>query len=120
MASLIHDNQWDQVLVFIKTKRDANILQGFLEDQGLQAGAIHSDKSQSIRNRTLAEFKAGKLQVLVATDLLARGLDIDSLDLVVNYHLSRDPEIHTHRIGRTGRAGNTGLACSLFHGSEEY
>lgn len=118
LASLIHDNQWDQVLVFIKTKRDANILQGFLEDQGLQAGAIHSDKSQSIRTRTLAEFKAGKLQVLVATDLLARGLDIDSLPHVVNYHLPKVAEDYTHRIGRTGRAGQSGVAISLVCATE--
>ncbi|MFP6793937.1 MAG: DbpA RNA binding domain-containing protein, partial [Pseudomonadales bacterium] len=65
-------------------------------------------------------FANKSLSILVATDVAARGLDIDSLDLVVNYHLSRDPEVHTHRIGRTGRAGNTGLACSLFHESEKY
>ena len=75
---------------------------------------------QKDRNQTLVKFANKSLSVLVATDVAARGLDIDSLDLVVNYHLPRDPEVHTHRIGRTGRAGNMGLACSLFHESEEY
>jgi ATP-dependent RNA helicase RhlE len=113
LAHLIKANSWTQVLVFTRTKHGANRLVEQLEKDGITGMAIHGNKSQSARTRALAEFKDGSLQVLVATDIAARGIDIDQLPHVVNYDLPNVPEDYVHRIGRTGRAGATGEAVSL-------
>ena len=101
------------MLVFTRTKHGANRLAGQLISDGINAAAIHGNKSQGARTRALADFKSGKVQVLVATDIAARGLDIDQLPHVVNYDLPNVPEDYVHRIGRTGRAGREGEAISL-------
>ncbi len=113
LAHLIKTNDWQQVLVFTRTKHGANKLVEQLEKDGISGMAIHGNKSQSARTKALSEFKDGKLQVLVATDIAARGIDIDQLPHVVNYDLPNIPEDYVHRIGRTGRAGATGEAVSL-------
>jgi ATP-dependent RNA helicase RhlE len=113
LCHLIKDNDWHQVLVFTRMKHGANRLVEHLEKQGISAMAIHGNKSQSARTKALAEFKTGELQVLVATDIAARGIDIDQLPHVVNYELPNVPEDYVHRIGRTGRAGAQGEAVSL-------
>ncbi len=113
LAHLIKTNNWSQVLVFTRTKHGANKLVEQLEKDGITGMAIHGNKSQSARTRALSEFKDGSLQVLVATDIAARGIDIDQLPHVVNYDLPNVPEDYVHRIGRTGRAGATGEAVSL-------
>jgi ATP-dependent RNA helicase RhlE len=113
LAHLIKSNDWHQVLVFTRTKHGANKLVEQLGKDGIGAMAIHGNKSQSARTKALAEFKDGSLQVLVATDIAARGIDIDQLPHVVNYDLPNVPEDYVHRIGRTGRAGATGEAVSL-------
>jgi ATP-dependent RNA helicase RhlE len=113
LSHLIRKGDWNQVLVFARTRYGADKLTAELLFDGIQAAAIHSNKSQSIRTRTLAEFKRGELRVLVATDVAARGLDIERLPHVVNYELPQVPEDYVHRIGRTGRAGEAGEALSL-------
>ena len=113
LAHLIKANNWSQVLVFTRTKHGANKLVEQLGADGIGAMAIHGNKSQSARTKALSEFKENKLQVLVATDIAARGIDIDQLPHVVNYDLPNIPEDYVHRIGRTGRAGATGEAVSL-------
>jgi ATP-dependent RNA helicase RhlE len=113
LAHLIGTNDWRQVLVFTRTKHGANKLAEQLERDGITALAIHGNKSQGARTRALAEFKDGALQALVATDIAARGIDIDQLPHVVNYDLPNVPEDYVHRIGRTGRAGASGEAISL-------
>jgi ATP-dependent RNA helicase RhlE len=110
---LIGSGNWRQVLVFTRTKHGANRLAEQLERDGLTAAAIHGNKSQGARTRALADFKQGSVRVLVATDIAARGLDIDQLPHVVNYDLPEVAEHYVHRIGRTGRAGNEGIAISL-------
>jgi ATP-dependent RNA helicase RhlE len=113
LAHLISSGGWEQVLVFTRTKHGANRLAEQLMRDDITASAIHGNKSQSHRTRTLGDFKRGELRVLVATDLAARGLDIEELPHVVNYDLSHVPEDYVHRIGRTGRAGVEGEAVSL-------
>jgi len=113
LVHLIKENDWHQVLVFTRMKHGANRLVEHLEKQGISAMAIHGNKSQSARTKALAEFKTGELQVLVATDIAVRGIDIDQLPHVVNYELPNVPEDYVHRIGRTGRAGAQGEAVSL-------
>ena len=113
LAHLIKAHDWRQVLVFTRTKHGANRLVEQLGKDGITGMAIHGNKSQSARTRALSEFKDGSLQVLVATDIAARGIDIDQLPHVVNYDLPNVPEDYVHRIGRTGRAGATGEAVSL-------
>ena len=113
LTRLIKDGQWQQVLVFSRTKHGANRLARHLEKKGITAAAIHGNKSQGARTRALAEFKNGDVRVLVATDIAARGLDIDQLPHVVNFDLPHVPEDYVHRIGRTGRAGASGEAVSL-------
>ena len=113
LSHLIRTHRWQQVLVFTRTKHGANKLAEQLGHDGIAALAIHGNKSQSARTRALAEFKDGGLNVLVATDIAARGIDIDQLPHVVNYDLPNVPEDYIHRIGRTGRAGAGGEAVSL-------
>ena len=113
LTYLIKERHWFQVLVFTRTKHGANKLAEQLNKADISAMAIHGNKSQAARTRALAEFKSSKLQVLVATDIAARGIDIDQLPHVVNYDLPNVPEDYVHRIGRTGRAGATGEAVSL-------
>jgi ATP-dependent RNA helicase RhlE len=113
LAHLVSSGDWRQVLVFTRTKHGANRLAEQLCKDGIESAAIHGNKSQGARTRALANFKSGDLRVLVATDLAARGLDIEQLPHVVNYELPNVPEQYVHRIGRTGRAGVTGEAISL-------
>jgi ATP-dependent RNA helicase RhlE len=113
LSHTIGVNDWRQVLVFTRTKHGANRLAAQLEADGLSAAAIHGNKSQGARVRALQEFKNGKVRVLVATDVAARGLDIERLPYVVNYELPHVPEDYVHRIGRTARAGHHGHAVSL-------
>jgi ATP-dependent RNA helicase RhlE len=113
LSYMIGARNWRQVLVFTRTKHGANRLAQQLEKDGLSAAAIHGNKSQGARTRALAGFKSGTIRVLVATDIAARGLDIDQLPHVVNFELPNVPEDYVHRIGRTGRAGNEGQAISL-------
>ncbi len=119
LAHLIKEHNWHQVLVFTRTKHGANKLAEYLDKNGLPALAIHGNKSQSNRVSTLAKFKDGSLQILVATDIAARGLDIVDLPHVVNFELPNVPEDYVHRIGRTGRAGQTGDAVSLVSKDEK-
>jgi len=113
LTHLIKENDWKQVLVFTKTKHGANKLTKHLEEQGINAAAIHGNKSQSARTKALANFKSGEVKALIATDIAARGIDIDQLPQVVNFELPNVPEDYVHRIGRTGRAGSEGTAISL-------
>jgi ATP-dependent RNA helicase RhlE len=118
LAHLVKTNDWEQVLVFTRTKHGANRLAQQLERDGIEADEIHGNKSQPARTRTLKRFKDNELQVLVATDIASRGLDIDELPHVVNYDLPHVPEDYVHRIGRTGRAGLSGEAVSLVSGED--
>jgi ATP-dependent RNA helicase RhlE len=118
LIKLIKDNEWQQVLVFMKTKHGANKLTKQLEAEGIRAAAIHGNKSQGARTKALANFKCGDVNVLVATDIAARGIDIDQLPQVVNFELPNVPEDYVHRIGRTGRAGASGKAVSLVSSDE--
>lgn len=113
LSHLIRQENWHQVLVFTRTKHGANKLVKELEKDGINSVAIHGNKSQTARTKALADFKARTISVLVATDIAARGIDIDQLPHVVNYELPNISEDYVHRIGRTGRAGNSGEAISL-------
>ncbi|RRJ85313.1 DEAD/DEAH box helicase [Aestuariirhabdus litorea] len=115
---LIEEGRWSRALVFIRTKKSADDLVDYLRQEGIAAAAIHSNKSQILRTRTLDAFKRGEVQVLVATDIAARGLDIAELPLVINYDLPRVAQDYVHRIGRSGRAGAEGRAMTLFSRSE--
>lgn len=119
LTHLITSGNWTRVLVFARTKHGANKLAGKLAAQGIIAAALHGNKSQSFRTRTLEEFKNGDIHTLVATDVAARGLDISDLPYVVNYDMPRIPEDYVHRIGRTGRAGVSGIAVSLVSADEK-
>ena len=119
LAHLITLGAWEQVLVFTRTKHGANRLAEYLDKHGLSAVAIHGNKSQNARTKALADFKAGEVRILVATDIAARGLDIDQLPHVVNFELPNVDEDYVHRIGRTGRAGRSGEAISLVAPDEE-
>ncbi len=118
LSKLLADGGAQQALVFTRTKHGANRLQQRLERDGLSCAAIHGNKSQGARTRALSDFKEGRLRVLVATDIAARGLDISELPQVVNFELPHVPEDYVHRIGRTGRAGSRGQAISLVSGEE--
>ncbi len=118
ITQLIKEHNWFKILVFTRTKHGANRLAQQLDKAGIPSAAIHGNKSQAARTRALKEFKAGKIQTLVATDIAARGLDIDDLPHVINYELPNVPEDYVHRIGRTGRAGAAGLASSLVSADE--
>ena len=118
LRELVVKNDWQQVLVFSRTKHGANRLSEYLEKAGVNASAIHGNKSQGARTKALAGFKSGEIRVLVATDIAARGLDIEQLPQVVNFDLPNVPEDYVHRIGRTGRAGASGRAFSLVSADE--
>jgi ATP-dependent RNA helicase RhlE len=120
LSYLIGSNNWKQVLVFVRTKHGADRLEKQLIEDGIRTTALHGDKTQGARNKALEQFKAGKVSVLVATDIAARGLDIDDLPHVVNFDLPQVPEDYIHRIGRTGRAGASGVAVSLVCPEEAY
>jgi len=113
LSHLVKDGDWNQVLVFTRTKHGANRLTKQLMQDGIEAAAIHGNKSQNARTQALADFKNFNIRVLVATEVASRGLDIKELPHVVNFELPNVPEDYVHRIGRTGRAGATGLAISL-------
>ncbi len=116
---LLAEYNWYQILVFTSTKRQADDLLAALKQNKIQAALCHGDKSQGARRRALADFKSAKLQVLVSTEVAARGLDIQGLDFVLNYNLPYLPEDYVHRIGRTGRAGQSGHAISFVSREEE-
>ncbi|MFC4654723.1 DEAD/DEAH box helicase [Rheinheimera marina] len=119
LCELIEKNRWQQVLVFMPTKHQANRLTEQLVCAGISAAALHGNKSQNARTKALEDFKEDRLQVLVATDVAARGIDIAQLPYVVNYELPRSSADYVHRIGRTGRAGKSGLAVSLISADEQ-
>ncbi|MCL7419371.1 MAG: DEAD/DEAH box helicase [Methylobacter sp.] len=120
LSYLIGSGNWKQVLVFVRTKHGADRLEKQLQQDGIRAGALHGDKTQGARNKVLEYFKTGKIAVLVATDIAARGLDIEQLPHVVNFDLPQVAEDYVHRIGRTGRAGSSGEALSLVCPEEAY
>jgi len=119
LAHIIQEHDWSQVLVFTRTKFGANNVAEFLTKNGIEAMALHGNKSQSARTQALGDFKAGTVRALVATDIAARGIDIDDLPHVVNYDIPNVCEDYVHRIGRTGRAGAEGQAVSLVSLDEE-
>ena len=118
LSHLVGSQNWRQVLVFTRTKRGADRLANQLTKDGIKATSIHGDKKQGARNRALADFKRKNVRVLVATDVAARGIDIQRLPHVINYELPNNAEDYVHRIGRTGRVGNAGEAISLVSGAE--
>ncbi|RYF34542.1 MAG: DEAD/DEAH box helicase, partial [Comamonadaceae bacterium] len=119
LAHVIQEHDWSQVLVFTRTKFGANNVAEFLNKKGITAMALHGNKSQTARTQALAGFKSGDIRALVATDIAARGIDIDELPHVVNYEIPNVSEDYVHRIGRTGRAGNSGEAVSFVCLDEE-
>ncbi|MDY7545895.1 DEAD/DEAH box helicase [Glaciimonas sp. CA11.2] len=119
LVHLLKEHKWDRVLAFVATKYAADYVTEKLHRSGVKAAAFHGEFSQGARTRILAEFKAGELQVLVATDVAARGIDIPQLPVVLNYDLPRSAVDYTHRIGRTGRAGETGIAVSFISADTE-
>lgn len=119
LAHLVKEESWHQVLVFVKTKHGANRLSTQLLKSGISSSSIHGDKSQGARTKALNDFKSGKLQALVATDVAARGIDMEGLTHVVNFDLPQTPEDYVHRIGRTGRAGKSGVAISFVSPEEK-
>ncbi|MDR2637693.1 MAG: RNA helicase, partial [Zoogloeaceae bacterium] len=121
LLHLFETRGWHQALIFTRTKHGADALSRALEKSGLRSAALHGNKTQSARVRALADFKDGKLTALVATDIAARGIDIDQLPYVINYELPNIAEDYVHRIGRTGRAGEKGEAYSLVcHDEKDY
>jgi ATP-dependent RNA helicase RhlE len=118
LAELLADPQLARVIVFTRTKHGANKVAGHLEKAGVVAEAIHGNKSQGARQRALARFRSGDARVLVATDIASRGIDVDDVSHVINFELPNEPESYVHRIGRTARAGNEGVAYSFCDGSE--
>ncbi|MBJ7536193.1 DEAD/DEAH box helicase [Marinomonas transparens] len=120
LSFMIGSKNWQQVLIFTRTKQGADELAKEMQKDGIATQSIHGDKSQGARDRVLADFKAGKIRALVATDVAARGLDIEQLQYVVNHELPYNAEDYIHRIGRTGRAGSEGVAISLVSAKENY
>ncbi len=120
LAYLIGSRNWQQTLVFTKTKQGSDALVKELKLDGIKAASINGDKSQGARQKALDDFKSGKIRALIATDVAARGIDIQQLEAVINYDLPYKAEDYIHRIGRTGRAGHTGIAVSLMSRDEEY
>jgi ATP-independent RNA helicase DbpA len=120
VRALLEHYRPNAALVFCNTRQETQTLADGLLEAGYSALALHGDLEQRDRDQVLVQFANGSAGILVATDVAARGLDIDSLDLVINYHIARDAEVHTHRIGRTGRAGGSGVAITLFQAKEQY
>lgn len=120
LLDLLEREKFERVLVFTRTKRGADKIAHILEKRDHKSNRIHGDRSQSQREAALANFKSGKTRVLVATDVAARGIDIDSVSHVINYDIPEAPEDYVHRIGRTGRAGNKGRAITLVTSGEEH
>ncbi|MDG3088046.1 ATP-dependent RNA helicase DbpA [Vibrio hannami] len=120
VKKLLLHYQAESTVIFCNTKREVQDVAETLYHQGFDVIDLHGDLEQRDRDQSLAQFANKSISVLIATDVAARGLDVDNLDMVINYQLSRDPEVHIHRIGRTGRAGNNGIACSLFSDKEMY
>lgn len=120
LRRLLLDESAKQTVVFCNTRADTQTVAGGLKSEGFSAAALHGDLEQKDRDQTLIRFSNGSLTILVATDVAARGLDIASIELVINYHLPKEIEVYTHRIGRTGRAGEKGTALSLFDKGETY
>ncbi|MBD1389626.1 ATP-dependent RNA helicase DbpA [Neiella sp. HB171785] len=120
LRQLLLSHQPESAVVFCNTKQETQDVADCLCDDGFSAAALHGDLEQKQRDKTLVRFSNRSTSILVATDVAARGLDIDSLDAVVNYHVAHDPEVHVHRVGRTGRAGSKGLALTLFNDKEGY
>ncbi|MGB8601529.1 MAG: C-terminal helicase domain-containing protein, partial [Rhizomicrobium sp.] len=118
LVKLFADPALERVLVFTRTKHAANRVSEHLEKAGIPASAIHGNKSQNARQKALATFRAGETRVLVATDIAARGIDIDDVTHVINFELPNEPESYVHRIGRTARAGREGIAISLCDATE--
>jgi ATP-dependent RNA helicase RhlE len=118
LFNMMVDEKWTKAIIFMRTKHTANRLTHFLQERGVRATAIHGNKSQAARTKALEDFKNGKVDMLIATDIAARGLDIDQLPHVVNFDLPNVPEDYVHRIGRTGRAGALGIAVSLVSADE--
>ncbi|MDF1655333.1 MAG: ATP-dependent RNA helicase DbpA [Coxiellaceae bacterium] len=120
LRSLLLKYQPESSVIFCTTKLETQAIADELRDEGFSVLALHGDLEQRDRTKTLVRFSNKSVSILVATDVAARGLDIDNLSAVINYHIARDPEVHTHRIGRTGRAGSKGLALSLYSDKEHY
>ncbi|WP_375753919.1 ATP-dependent RNA helicase DbpA [Vibrio sp. HN007] len=120
VKKLLLQYQAESTVIFCNTKREVQDVAEELYRDGFDVIDLHGDLEQKDRDQSLTQFANKSISVLIATDVAARGLDVDNLDMVINYQLSRDPEVHVHRIGRTGRAGNNGLACSLFSDKEMY
>src|SRR5258707_9719170 len=118
LADLLRGETVERTLVFTRTKHGADKVVRGLDKAGIAAQAIHGNKSQSQRERVLAEFRTGKIRTLIATDIAARGIDVDGISHVINYDLPNEPESYVHRIGRTARAGATGIAISLCDADE--
>jgi ATP-dependent RNA helicase RhlE len=119
LEHLLNEENIKRTLVFTRTKHGADRIAKELKKASIRADAIHGNKSQSARQNALSNFKSGKLKVLVATDIAARGIDVDALEHVINFDLPDVPETYVHRIGRTGRAGANGIAISFCDGREE-
>jgi ATP-independent RNA helicase DbpA len=117
---LLLQHRPQSTVVFCNTKREVQQIADHLTDDGFSVLALHGDLEQRDRDQTLVRFANKSISVLIATDVASRGLDIDAIDLVINYHIARDTEVHIHRIGRTGRAGSKGIACSLYSDKEHY
>jgi len=117
---ILHEQQPESAVIFCNTKREVQEVAEELIDHGFNIQALQGDMEQHDRDRALVRFANKSVSILIATDVAARGLDIESLDLVINFHIARDSEVHVHRIGRTGRAGNKGLACSFFNDKEHH
>ncbi|HKE91687.1 MAG TPA: helicase-related protein, partial [Gemmatimonadales bacterium] len=118
LAAILQAKPAGQTLIFTRTKYGADKLVTFLKRSGIHANAIHGDKAQSHRTRTLDAFRSGNAEILVATDIAARGIDVDGIRMVVNYDVPNDPETYVHRVGRTARAGARGLALTLLSPDE--
>jgi len=117
---LLRKYQPESTLVFCNTRQETREVANELHSHGFSALGLHGDLEQKVRDQTLVRFANKSASVLVATDVAARGLDIDAVDLIINYHIARDIEVHIHRIGRTGRAGSTGIACTLYSDRETF
>ena len=117
---LLLEQTYTSAVVFCNTRQDTQVVAGKLKSAGFSAAELHGDMEQKDRDQTLIRFTNNSISVLVATDVAARGLDIASLDLVINYHLPREMDVYIHRIGRTGRAGAKGIACSFYNQNEQF